>query len=403
MEEIQFERHTAHARKDLLHFVEEYADKDVYKHIGEKPDEWREELNIINHLLIGESLVGGTGINLPPIDDSEFRELGGNLFLYRGNQTRGRGLWKKTTFDKEIAEYTGKSEEWTQYPIGTRAVVRVNRKFSDIPFETFLPENFENISEKVEKEKGNKRPILKFRVKTNGEDKNIYAKGADISYGFYYSHAQPKFRLTPISSIHKTTSKREMERTLEFSKLGINVPEVIGYYEALVEEFLFLSEVKGESPDVFFDAHRKEIIQQDAKMLGKICLAGYRKQGFTDFDDKIFDGKYLYLIDVDECVDLYFGLSPGYRKILLNPKETSGLRDFRKMQKAIFKGTLKDALSEYRKSLTPTKEDMKYYAKTFYKTLGWKEPSQRQISKLTTFSGDYMTQDRFMSMMSDTD
>jgi len=403
MEEIQFERHTVNSRKDLLHFVEEHADKDVYKHIGEKPDEWKEELNIISHLLIAESLVGGIGINLPPIDDSEFKELGGNLFLYRGNQARGRGLWIKKTLDKKVAEYTGESEEWTQYPIGTRAVVRVNQKFSDIPFKTFLPENFENISEKVEKEKGNKRPILKFRVKTNGEGKNIYAKGAEISYCFYYPHAQPKFRLTPLSSIHKTTSKREMERTLEFSKLGINVPEVIGYYEAIVEEFLFLSEVKGEFPNAFFDTHRNEIIQQDAEMLGKICLAGYRKQGFADFDDKIFDGRDLYLIDVDECVDLYFGFNPDYRKILLNPKETSDLRDFRNMQKAIFKQELKDALSAYRESLTPAKQDMEHYIRTFYKTLGWKEHSQRQISKLTTFSGDYMTQDRFMSMMSDTD
>ncbi len=73
------------------------------------------------------------------------------------------------------------------------------------------------------------------------------------------------------------------------------------------------------------------------------------------------------------------------------------------MQREIFKGTLKDALSEYKGSLTPTREDMEYYARTFYHTLGWKEPSQRQLSKLTDFPEDYMTQDSFMSMMSDTD
>ncbi len=289
MEEIRFERHIANARKDLLHFVEENADKDIYKHIGEKPDEWKDELNIISHLLTSEGLVGGTGINRPPIDDPEFRKLGGNLFLCRGNQTRERGLWERKTLDKETAEYTGKSEEWTQYSIGTKAVVKINQKFSDIPLETFLPENFEKISKEVEKEKGVKRPIWRFTVQTNRGDRNIYAKGADISYSFYYSYAQPKFRLTSISSIHKTTSKKEMERTLEFSKLGINVPEVIGYYETPVEEFLFLSEVKGKFPDAFFETHRKEIIEQDAEMLGKVCLAGYRKQGFTDFDDKIFD------------------------------------------------------------------------------------------------------------------
>ena len=73
--------------------------------------------------------------------------------------------------------------------------------------------------------------------------------------------------------------------------------------------------------------------------------------------------------DVDECVDLYYGFR-DYRKVLLNPKETSGLRDFRKMQRATFKGVLKDALSEYRESLTPTREDLEYYVKTFYHTMG---------------------------------
>ncbi len=402
MKEIQFKSHFVNARKDLLHFVEENADKEVYKHIGEKPDEWKDELNIISHLLIGEGLIGGTGINLPPINDSEFRELGGNLFLYRGNHTRERGLWKKKDLGKKMEELIGNRFEWTQYSIGTKAVLKINQQFSDIPIETFLPENFEKISEEVEKEKGIKRPIWKFAVQTNGTAMNVYAKGADITYGFYYSYAQPKFRLTPISSIQKTTSKEEMEITIELSKLGINVPEIVGYYKASVEEFLFLSEVKGKSPDNFFNTHRKEIIEQDAEMLGKVCLAGYRKQGFEDFDDKIFDGKDLYLIDVDEYVDLYYGFR-DYRKVLLNSKETSGLRDFRKMQKATFKGALKDVLSEYRKSLTPTREDMEYYARIFYKSLGWKEPSQKQLSKLTTFSDDYMTQDRFMSIMSDTD
>ncbi len=402
MGEIQFKRHPTNARKDLLHFVEEHADKKVYEHIGKKPDEWRDELNIISYLLTGEGLVGGTGINLPPIDDPGFRELGGNLFLYRGNNIRQRGLWKKKTLDEETAKYIGKPEEWTQYSIGTKAVLNINQRFSDIPIGNFLPENFEKISEKVENEKGFKRPIWKFAVQTNGTAMNVYAKGADISYSFYYSHKQPKFRLTPFSSIQKTTSKREMERTIEFSKLGIHVPEVIGYYEASVEEFLFLGEIEGKSPENFFETHRKEIIKQDAEMLGKMCLTGSRKQGFTDFDDKIFDGRDLYLIDVDECIDLYYGFRE-YRKVLLNPKEASGLRDFRKMQRATFKGELQDALSEYRGSLTPTKEDLEYYIKTFYQTVGWKEPSQRQISKLTTFSEDYMTQDRFMSIAGDTD
>ena len=137
-------------------------------------------------------------------------------------------------------------------------------------------------------------------------------------------------------------------------------------------------------------------------MLAKTCLTGYRKQGFHDFDDKIFDGKDLYLIDVDECVDLYSGFR-GYRDTLLNPKDTRKLREFRKMQRGTFKGTLGDVLFEYRKSLTPSQEDRKLYTKTFFKTLGWKEPSIKEMTKLTSFDEKRMTMDSYMSMMHDTD
>jgi len=403
MGKIQFNRHTVNARKDLLHFVEEHADREVYKHLGEKPDEWKDELHLISGMLSGEGLVALSGMNNPPIDCPGFEELGKDVFLYRGEQKRERGLWRREILDEKTAQYTGRTEEWTQYNIGTKAVVNVNKKFSDIPLEIFLPENFERISEEIKKEKGVKRPIWKFPVQTNGEERNVYAKGADITHGFYFDYAKPRFRLTSISSVHKTTSRSEMQKTINLANMGINVPDVIGHYEGMVEEFLFLSEVQGKSPDEFFSTHRREIIQQDAEMLAKVCQAGYRKQGFHDTDDKIFDGKDLHLIDVDECVDIYFGLRADYRKILLNPRDTSGLREFRRMQGDLFKTALKDALSEYKNSLTPTREEMHYYAKIFYQTLGWKEPSTKQLTNLLDFPENYMTQDRYMALMMDTD
>ncbi|GAG81694.1 unnamed protein product, partial [marine sediment metagenome] len=65
MEEIKFNCHRVPARKDLLHFIEEHADKEVYEKIGENPSAWLDELQIISNMLTGQGLVGGIGLKQP--------------------------------------------------------------------------------------------------------------------------------------------------------------------------------------------------------------------------------------------------------------------------------------------------------------------------------------------------
>jgi hypothetical protein len=149
-------------------------------------------------------------------------------------------------------------------------------------------------------------------------------------------------------------------------------------------------------------AHRGEIIRQDAEILAMLCIAGYRKMGFSDFDDKVFDGANLHLIDVDECRDIYAELSLDYRKMLLNPSGKADLNKFRKLQKAVFQAALKDAIFMYRDSLTPTDKDKTEYIRSFYRKIGWKEPSDKEVKKLTSFPDNYQTVDGWMSMMNDT-
>lgn len=403
MSKLEFERYKVNARKDLIHFVEEYADKEVYRHIGENPERWIDELCIISQDLTKESMIRSVGFNQPPINKPDFRELGNGIFLYRGQYSRLRGLWMRKDFGRALEEITGSNYEWTHIGMGTRANLEINREFSDIPYKQFLPENFESIAKPVEKEKGlNKRPLFTFLVRTNGKEITVYAKGADISFSYYYKYAKPSYRLTSIASISKTTSKKEMETTLELRNLGVKVPKVIGYYEAPIEEFLFLEEIAGKHPNEILPYHKQEIIKQDAEMLAALCLAGYRKIGFTDFDDKIFDGNYLYLIDVDECRDLYYPRTPDYRKMLLNPTDIKELRTFRRFQRKIFERTLRDAIYNYRDSLTPCYKEKTNYVRAFYQRMGWKNPSERQAKKLVTFPKNYQTFDSWMSMMCDT-
>lgn len=409
MAELNFEIYTVNARKDILHFIEEHVDSKVYKKIGKNPNKWIDELNIINQILTGDCLVAGTGIHVPPVKDHEFKELGNNVFLYRGKKGNLRGLWIKERKRLNSLEEKIEPLEWTRYSIGSRAYLRINQDFKDIPFERFLPENFEPISNTVNKVKGtgnrvvqNKRPILQFTINQREEPLKVYAKGAEIIYSMYYDYAKPLYRLTHLSSIHKITSKSELQKTLDLAELGIKVPRIISYYDSVIEDFLFLEEVKGDSPLKYLPKFKEELIRQDAEMLAALCLAGYRKQGFADFDDKVFDGKDLYLIDVDECVDLYFPDKPDYRKILLNPNDKR-LDEFRSFQKSISRQVLKDAIFDYKDSLLPNTDEQKSYISYFYKRLGCKEANEKEIKELIRFDKNFLTFDRYINLMSDND
>ena len=134
-------------------------------------------------------------------------------------------------------------------------------------------------------------------------------------------------------------------------------------------------------------------------MLATLCSLGYRKIGFTDFDDKIFDGTNLFLVDVDEFRDLYFGAVQEFREILLDPNNTEKLKDFRKLQRSIFLRELKDAIFGYKGSLTRNEEDKVRYIKRFYQSMEWTQPTEGQIKRFVKFPKDYVTHDVYMSMM----
>lgn len=385
------------ARKDLIDFVEEKLDSKVCEQIGKEPERWIEELGLINQLLTREGLSAGIGFPFPEEAQKESQKLGERVFRYKGNQRNLRGVWisretKRYDYEKN-AEIP--CNEWAHYFLGANGTLKINKDFSDIPFETFLPENFEPKCKAV---KTNKRPILTFDVSRGNEKLSIYAKGAFISMWHLYD--PPSYRLTNVSRIDKLTSKEEMERTILLAKKGIKVPTVIGYYETSIEEFLFLQKVDGKDPRDYFDACRKEIIVQDAQMLASLCLLGYGKVGFEDFDDKLFDGKDLYLIDVDELHDIYHA-SVDFRKVLLNPNAVDCLDRFRKQQNEIFMRALRDSIYSYKKTLTPKKEDMMLYALSFFKKIGWDKPTKAKLNSIITFPENYTTLDVYMSMMSE--
>ncbi|MEK6825748.1 MAG: hypothetical protein AABY00_03100 [Nanoarchaeota archaeon] len=397
---MNFNSHWMPARKDLLHFIEEHAQIDVLKEIGKKPREWLEEFNIINVMLTGEGLVAGIGINEPPLRDPAFQSLGEGVCLYRGNNRQQRGLWIRKKQGEKVQ--SDERFNWTHYKLGTTARLQVNSTYSEIPIDSFLPESFEQKGARVEKDHAqDKRPIWRFEAQFQGRPLGIYSKGAYVNCAYYYSDAKPLYRITSLSNIIGVTSKKEMEKAILLEEKGVKVPEIIGIYHSSVENFLFTREVQGKTMDKCInEKNRQTLIEQDATMLAHLCQAGMRKVGFTNGDDKVFDGKTLWLIDVEECTDLYHPGAPDYRKILLDPCNTSQLKGFRRLQRETFKTTLRDALYHYQDNLTPQNDHRRFYVTTFYDALKWKSPKEREMQRLTTFVKDYMTFDTWMSEMS---
>ncbi len=386
----------APARKNLLDFIEEHTKiLKIPERIGQDPAAWIDELNIISHALTGDTMIGAIGLFQPPIGDPDFKELGNGAFLYCGNKYKLRGLWMKEGSLKQPECM----RRWTHFDLGSRAIVGLDAQLEGIPFETFLPENFEKTAIKItKKDRASKRPIWKFPMDFGKRQTTVYAKGSWILCSYFYEYAKPSYRQTTLGDINKITAKKEMDLMTALSKQGVKTPNIIGYYESTAEDYLFLEEVRGEDPSHAMQTSRATIIQQDAKMLAALCLLGKRKAGFTDFDDKIFNGQDLYLIDVDECDDLYAAMHVDFKALLLNPTSTTELKQFRAWQKGLFQQVLKDAIYSYKDSLVPTKSDQEEYICSFFERLKWRA-TEKDVKRLTTFPEHYQTLESSLAMM----
>lgn len=377
MDSTPFVRHCLPARKDLLDFVEKELDKQVREKLGKCPVPWIDELNIINLMLTREPLVRGKGIHQPPVGKPNFAQLGPTVYHYTGPEIVLRGLWVQG------------ERQWAHLQIGGVATLSLHPDF-DCNNQMFLPENFERSSTEV---KVNKRPIRKF----DACGKTVYAKGSVVSPTKMYT--PPSYRLTSLARVDKVTSEEEVHRTFELETAGIAVSPVIGYYKALAEEYAFFGEVKGKNPKDCFD-QRDTIIDQDAQMLATLCRLGYHKQGFTSWDDKVFDGRRLYLVDVEEIDDLYFPLATDFRKVLLDPKDNASVKSFRKQQKNHFLQLAKDAIFNYRSDLLPGEDQQIQYLHAFCKELGW-TLSAGEKKSILKYPQNYCTLDSHIAMMLD--
>jgi hypothetical protein len=402
----QFNLHRFVPRTALLDFVGKELDSKIVEKVGRRPERWYEELNIVCGIMTGETLGRIVGLFAPPIGDKDFKEIGKGIFIYNGGNRELRGLW--TSRNATRHDFGTNTDvpyvEWTVWRLGDRADLAVNQSYPGINPADLLPDNFEPKSERISVKGGNgKRPILKFRVKDGEKQTTVFAKGSLRSLAFFCRDSRPRHRLTSLAGCSKVTSEREMNVALDLAGMGVLVPSVIGYYKAPFEEFLFLEEVEGKDPSHWLGTQRNSIIVQDARMLAALCRLGYHKQRFADFDDKIFNGRDLYLIDTEEVVDLYDHVFSSFREVLLDPADAQGMNEFRRFQMKMFMTELTDAIHDYRDSLLKSVDSRILYAKEFCNAIGMKTPYGAVMKALVTVNERHSTRDDNFAAMSDTD
>lgn len=387
-------------RKKFLDFVKELYGDTLLDDIGKDPKRWLEELDIIMYMVARSNIVGGVGIFEPPKDEPEFRAIGGNVFYYDGKQVRLHGLWmaRETDDYSEEAVPGQKKIEWTRYKLDMQAVLKIKTDYKDINPEDLFPEN---VKAKGVLIKDNKRPIYKIELNIKGKTKSIYAKGSYIMKSYWYEESKPSYRLTNLAGAQKITSEDELEKTEALREGGINVPDIVAIYKSDLEDFLFIEDIEGKRPDKCFDDHLDILIKEDSTMLAKLCKIGFRKQGFTSFDDKVFDGKKLYMIDSEDIMDLYHFDDIDYKKIVLD-ESGAMLKEFKEYQAHFFKKMLKDAIYNYRNDMLIEESDKIKYIEHFYQEMNWKL-SDNEISDLLFFEDLYQTYGGHISMMMDCD
>ncbi len=379
--------HRVPARQNLLDYAQE-LEPDLYAQLAADPKGWIAELSTINAMLTGDGLGAAVGMPLPEQDTEAISD---DVVLCHSRDRFFNGLWIRI------------DGQWNHYRHAPKAVLRVSKIVSGVNPNELLPENFTETGEVV---KDVKRPIIRMNIDTEHGPVSVFAKGSVNTKSYYYEHAKPQHRKTYLAGISRVNSQAEMTHATNLEKLGVHMPRTIGYYEALTEQWLFVEAVQGGEVSTWLNnaEARTKIIEQDAAMLAALCRSGYRKQGFHDFDDKIFDGESLYLIDTDELVDLYGYLNIAYRDILLDPTKENELIEFRALQRGIFLSMLKDALHEYqrpeRTNLLQNKQEALNYVRAFANALGWKLSDEEYLS-LVAYKDDYMTTDRYMALMSD--
>src|SRR3989344_2063563 len=260
--------------------------------------------------------------------------------------------------------------------------------------ETYYPENFipSIWIGKVEMVQEDRRIYSLGAVKKDGSTQKIMIKGPKYLNTFLY--VLPKHWLTSLSriSLYKN-AQLEFETLINLQKHGIKTEKPLGYFEEGLENWLYTEFLEGQNPLELleFPERREEVLKADARLLARLSKARMKHWYFysPDFDDKLFIGGEICLIDTDETKDVFSQFHCG-KYFKENPEKLL----------FYYQDWLKDTLSYYLMMGIIKEHELKTYALEFFRERGEMLDLEEILKEV---SPDRQTEESYVSMMRDTD
>jgi len=256
--------------------------------------------------------------------------------------------------------------------------------------ENFFPKFFIDGGELIQEER--RRIYRVSAMKRDGSRKDIMVKGTKFSRSFLYD--PPKEWLTDLASIKLfKKSSKELQELIKLNKFSIKTEKPLGHFRQGLEQWLFTEYMEGENPLKLLEDQkmRKKLWAADATLLAKLCKAKSKHQYFysKEFDDKLWVGEELALIDVDEQLDM---LNRKYYKdyFAKNPDKLIPYQlDW-----------LKDCIMSYLSHGLMREEEAYGYIKTFLKTMNLEDICIKEIIKEAK-NPKRITEENYFALMSD--
>jgi hypothetical protein len=255
--------------------------------------------------------------------------------------------------------------------------------------ESFCPRSWFGSAQTLQTIFEGKREIYSYEVKNkDGSVKKIVAKRAQNSNSVYDNNTGRS--LSSFTGVARS-SKKEALVGIDLLRKGVDVAKPLGYFYQGCEHYAYFEFVHGQSPlEALKTDKRAKVWESDATLLARLANAGYKHWAFysKDFDDKVWDGEKLVLIDCEETEKVQ---EKGNASFLV-PKNK---------RKRYFISTLMDCLGEYQQAGLISRDEMIDYARVFLRVRG--DNSIKPKSIVSHIQPNRMTEERCFALCFDCD
>jgi hypothetical protein len=255
--------------------------------------------------------------------------------------------------------------------------------------ESFCPRSWFGSAQILQSIFEGKREIYSYEVKTkDGSIKKIVAKRAQNSNSVYDNNTGRS--LSSFTGVARSARKESLVG-IDLLRKGVDVAKPLGYFYQGCEHYAYFEFVHGQSPlEALKTNKRAKVWESDATLLARLSNADYKHVGFysQEFDDKVWDGEKLVLIDCEETQKLV-------------EKGTGFFVVPKALRRIYFTSTLMDCLGQYSQRGLISPSEMLDYAKVFLKVRGDNPRKAKRI--ISRIESDRTTEESVIALCMDCD